>query len=82
MHSIKIRMKTENASAPAQESTVKKRETTNNLFSLKALSIHPVYSMLIVTGNKPVECRSWTISCLLRKNASWELTRPGRLEDP
>lgn len=27
---------------------------------MKALSIHPAYAMLIVSGLKTVECRSWT----------------------
>ena len=26
---------------------------------MKALSIHPIYAMLIVVGEKTIECRSW-----------------------
>ena len=36
------------------------KEIPNNSVSMKALSIHPVYAMCIVTGQKTVECRSWT----------------------
>lgn len=41
-------------------STVNKEDTTTTPISMKALSIHPVYAMCIVTGQKTVECRSWT----------------------
>lgn len=41
-------------------STANKEDTTTTPISMKALSIHPVYAMCIVTGQKTVECRSWT----------------------
>ena len=41
-------------------STVNKEDTTTTPISMKALSVHPVYAMCIVTGQKTVECRSWT----------------------
>lgn len=41
-------------------SSAKKRESADKVVSMKALSIHPVYAMSIVTGQKTVECRSWS----------------------
>ena len=47
-------------SAPDTDTYVKKEESLGASVSMKALSIHPVFAMLIVTGKKTVECRSWT----------------------
>ena len=35
-------------------------DSTRSVVSMKALSIHPVFAMQIVTGIKTVECRSWS----------------------
>lgn len=35
-------------------------EGNRRVTSMKALSIHPVYAMSIVAGQKTVECRTWT----------------------
>lgn len=40
-------------------STDQENDGTGNVVSMKALSIHPVFAMQIVTGIKTVECRSW-----------------------
>ena len=45
---------------PEQVSVPKKEEGSSKVVTMKALSIHPVYAMSIVTGQKTVECRSWT----------------------
>ena len=45
---------------PVQTSAPEKEDTSGNVVTMKALSIHPIYAMCIVTGQKTVECRSWT----------------------
>lgn len=45
---------------PEQASAPEKGDVSSNVVPMKALSIHPVYAMCIVTGQKTVECRSWT----------------------
>ena len=45
---------------PVQPSVPEKEDTYGNVVTMKALSIHPIYAMCIVTGQKTVECRSWT----------------------
>ena len=45
---------------PEQASVPEKEEGSSKVVTMKALSIHPVYAMCIVTGQKTVECRSWT----------------------
>ena len=46
--------------APEQISVPEKEDVPGNVVTMKALSIHPVYAMCIVTGQKTIECRSWT----------------------
>jgi len=45
---------------PEQASVPEKEDISGNVVTMKALSIHPIYAMCIVTGQKTVECRSWT----------------------
>ena len=47
---------------PEQASVPEKEDASGNIVTMKALSIHPIYAMCIVTGQKTVECRSWTTS--------------------
>lgn len=46
--------------AAVKDSGDRNEEVAGNIVSMKALSIHPGFAMCIVTGQKTVECRSWT----------------------
>ena len=51
-----------NSSVSEQETDARKVDNKDTIMSMKALSIHPVYAMSIVAGQKTIECRTWTTS--------------------
>ena len=60
LDALKELLQKDQTSITDNPSTVNKEEPTTTPISMKALSVHPVYAMCIVTGQKTVECRSWT----------------------
>ena len=62
LDALKMLLQKDKTSITGNPSTVNKEEPTTTPISMKALSVHPVYAMCIVTGQKTVECRSWTTS--------------------
>ena len=60
LDALKILLQKEPGTVPVQASAPEKEDTSGNFVTMKALSIHPIYAMCIVTGQKTVECRSWT----------------------
>lgn len=60
MHALAALIEKQPSTVSEQDLAPEKGGASGNVVTMKALSIHPLYAMCIVTGQKTVECRSWT----------------------
>ena len=60
LHALATLLERQPSTVSEQVAAPEKEDDFGKVVTMKALSIHPLYAMCIVTGQKTVECRSWT----------------------